>query len=248
MKKILCWLSITVLVITIIYGGITYFCNECCWNSIFNSSHGMLNALFSGLAFIGVIATLYWQKNDSDKKSFESNLYKQIEFFLQLVENLSYTNQDGAYPYEGKGREIFEWFYEKKKYDYSKDSTLGLKEKLKDNPRYLYSGSEIKVFESYLNYLFNIYEYIDKAQIEQVKKQDYADQLTALLSKYELLLIFYYVESLQERLDKRKYERLRALCIKYGLFQNMNKAYLADLNHVNLIDIKAYNKQSNENI
>ena len=85
-------------------------------SSIFSDSFGLLSAFFSGCAIIGVVITIRWQQQDSTLRSFESNLYKQIEFFLNLTKNLSFKNPDGADPYEGTGREIFEWFYMRKRY------------------------------------------------------------------------------------------------------------------------------------
>jgi len=241
MTKKICIICTLVLIATIIFSIFVYYYNYCCWTSVFNSSFGALNALFSGLAFGVVIVTLYWQQQDSYNKSFESNLYKQIEFFITLTENLSYKNSDGADCYEGKGRDIFEWFYTKKKYFVNgRDDLLGLKEKLRNNSRFFLNDSATNIFDSYFNYLFNIYSYIDKSKLEPTEQQGYANQLTALLTQYELLLIYYYIESLKDCIDQKKYGKLSELCIKYHIFKNLNKADLANPNHENLINTKAF--------
>ena len=245
MKNKVIWTLILIAIVTLCFCIGVYYYNGCCLECIFSDSFGLLSAIFSGLAFAGAIITLYWQQQDSSKKSFESNLYKQIEFFLNLTENLSYKNTDGADEYEGRGRDIFRWFYDKKRnFVNGRDDLFGLKEKLKDDAQYLYIEKGTKLFESYFNYLFNIYDYIDNSKIEATKKQEYANQLTALLTDYELLLIFYYIESTKQYLDKSKYTRLSSICVEYHVFQNLNTPYLANADHVNLINQKAYLKVS----
>lgn len=243
MKKQIVWIVMSIVLVAICFSFCVYYCNGCNICDVFSDSFGLLNAIFSGFAFTGAIMTLCWQQKDSSKKSFESNLYKQIEFFLHLTENLYYKSPDAADEYEGTGREIFKWFYEDKKlFVNGRDDLYGLKEKLKENSSYLYKEKDAKVFESYFNYMFNIYDYIDTSKIELTQKLEYANQLTALLTNYELLLIFYYVESTKQYLTKSKYDQLSGLCIKYHLFQNIDISSLADINHVYQIDEKAYLK------
>lgn len=241
-NKVICILILIVIVTLCFCCGVYYF-NGCCLECIFSDSFGLLSAIFSGLAFLGAIFTLYWQQQDSSKKSFETNFYKQIEFFLKLTDTLYYKSPDAADEYEGNGREIFKWFYEEKKnFINGRDDLFGLKEMLKNDSMYLYSEQDTNVFESYFNYLFNIYDYIDNSKIEAIKKHEYANQLTSLLTNYELLLVFYYVVSTRKYLSETKYNKLSRICVEYHVFQNLNTSYLADISHVYLIDKKAYLK------
>ena len=240
MKRILFIGSTIVFISTLVFGTFVYYSNGCCWASVFNSSFGILNALFSGLAFASVIATLNWQRIDSSKKSFESNLYKQIEFFLHLVDNIYFRNTDGADPYERKGRDIFEWFYNHKRYFVNgRDDIYGMRMKLYEDPSYFHLDNASSVFESYFYYIFNIYEYIDHSELD-INKEAYANQITALLTKYELLLLFYYVLGVQETISRQK---MLNIIYKYHVFKNLRQEDLANQEHFKIVNIKAFHSE-----
>ncbi len=79
--------------------------------SAFGEMFGALNALFAGLAFAGLLITIYYQakqiaqnKKDSEKQNFESGLFNLLEAQRQIIEQLSYKNYINKEYY---GREIF---------------------------------------------------------------------------------------------------------------------------------------------
>lgn len=110
----------------------------------FGDKFGSINALFSGLAFAGLIVTLIQQKQELSLQReelqetrkelscqskefeeqnkiiryqrFESSFFSLIEAFNQLRNNLSYRTSDGAERYvkESNGIKLFRDFYESK--------------------------------------------------------------------------------------------------------------------------------------
>lgn len=77
MKKILSLIAVVIIVIVIVYWwSVSHFLPELSDSGLFGDSFGALNALFSGIALIGVVCALYIQQRQLylQKKDSEKNL------------------------------------------------------------------------------------------------------------------------------------------------------------------------------
>lgn len=116
------------------------------WRGTFGDMFGAVNALFSGLAFAGLIITLIMQHEElklqrqelqqtnaeleGQKKEFEeqnktlkvqrfeNTLFNMLSQQQEITNNLHYEKNDSNYN-EAKGRDTFELFYERKITRYS---------------------------------------------------------------------------------------------------------------------------------
>ena len=56
---------------------------------LMGDSFGMYNALFSGLAFLGVILTLYLQSRDNRKRTIVEQFYKMLDVQQKLIDEIN---------------------------------------------------------------------------------------------------------------------------------------------------------------
>lgn len=125
---------------------------------VFGDKFGAINALFSGLAFAGLILTLILQREElslqrdeleqtreelskqrtefeTQNKNlrlqrFESSFFSLLSHYLELVRRIEYSCNDGQNLYEGRGYIVFDWFFRSKtNYD---NTTYGFYGRTKD--------------------------------------------------------------------------------------------------------------------
>lgn len=74
-------------------------------------SYGIFNALFSGLAFFGVIATLYIQSRDNKKRTVAEQFYQMLDVQQKVIDEIHVSQVRKARPGEtissAKGRKAF---------------------------------------------------------------------------------------------------------------------------------------------
>ena len=178
--------------------------------SSFGDTSGFINALFSALAFGGVLLTFYWQFMVEGKQhkatlqsQFENVFFNMTNTLNEIVAGLSvlpayladnpnsyghyYSNvdkeeKDKAASNPIRGREVFAFWF-----DCFVEKANG-------------QGNLIIIFEEmmegsldhYFRYLYRILVYIDQSElIDEDKKYEYAAILRAQLSDYELLILFF---------------------------------------------------------
>ncbi len=78
----------------------------------------------------------------------------------------------------------------------------------------------------YLRFIYNIFRYVDEAQIPEVAKRKYSRIIRSQLSDYELLILFYNC------LHQNGIERFKPLVEKYALFNNLPIELLLAEEHV----------------
>ena len=109
---------------------------------VFGDKFGAVNALFSGLAFAGLILTLILQREElslqrdeleqtreelskqrtefeTQNKNlklqrFENSFFSLLSHYLELVRRIEYSCNDGSDYYEGHGYVVFDWFFRNK--------------------------------------------------------------------------------------------------------------------------------------
>lgn len=131
-----------VLVYGVFWGVIDAAINTPETRGVFGDKFGAVNALFSGLAFAGLILTLFLQREELSLQRdeleqtreelsrqrkefeiqnknlklqrFENSFFSLLSHYLELVNRLEYECEDGADPYKGQGYSVFDWFYRSK--------------------------------------------------------------------------------------------------------------------------------------
>lgn len=162
-------------------------------------------------------------------QSFESSFYNQLRLLQNTIENItiiidriSYpVNDNKRYAYSRdriKGRETFEYLY---LYGSSGDS---LKYKLEvEGLQSLTECKEMSQFDHYFKLFYQILFFIDTTEgISSAKKQQYASLLSATLSRYELVFL-YYIRSTDQWVDT-----LKPLMEKYNSLKDLNKGLLVN--------------------
>ena len=220
----------------------------------FGDMFGAVNALFSGLAFAGLILTLILQKKELSlqrdeleqtrnefveqnktlkRQRFENTFFNLMSLHQHITDNLEYDCPDGADPFEAKGREVFKKFYLEKN---NFDETWGIKGYLEGKSvRQICNYHDFEVFNHYFHFFDGIMNYIDSSNLlENEERKQYAVMLRNTLSDNERYLIFYYYAA------NRGWHK--EMAEKYSLFYDINPSYLADVEHYRLFEVQAYSE------
>lgn len=226
---------------------------------------GAVNALFSGLAFSGLIITLVLQREELElqraelrdtrevftmqkeesveqnktlkRQRFENTFFNMLTLQQEITNNLFYNCSDGADPFEAKGRQLFNAFYCSKKY-FTEEDLLGIKGLVAQKGIDSYGeSSDINVFDHYFRHLYRIFKYIAQSDlIEDTDRYDYACIVRAQLSDYELLMLFYNC------LNNAGIEKFKPLIETFALLKNLRDELLADKSHIDEYNKGAYIK------
>lgn len=218
-------------------------------------SAGLWNALFSGLALIGVIISIIYQTVKDDKRDRQQQLSQFREEFYRLLDCLSRvvveieihdTVHSGWNPldsglwsettgietedYPIKGRECFRYVYS----DRPVNSMMSYAERPDEK-----NHEDLKVyfadyFNHYFRLLYRLLRYVDSVdeiiddKTALAVKKEYFGIIKAHLSTYELLVAFYNGLLKSNYKAKRLYERaclFDNLDVKYLLFENEQLYY-----------------------
>ena len=202
----------------------------------FGDQFGAVNALFSGLAFAGLIYTIILQRRDLklqrrdlrlqreelaltrkemeeqtaefEKQNetlkiqrFENTFFNMMSQFQEVVNNLSVMVTTSSGIYESKGRDVFQAQFEKtvvyvdlKNEAKNKARFRGMKgalEKYNLNG-YLYSDTPT-CFDHYFRLLYRILKFVKTTSLVTTYEEEYeyTAMLRAVLSRYELVWLFY---------------------------------------------------------
>lgn len=219
--------------------------NETFLNKIgtFGDSAGLLNALFSSLAFGGVLLTIFWQVTENRKQRADEHRIQFENVFFNMTNTLEHIvselkvkreednvsfNEDWKYWAENtnsdenddkeqyvEGREVFKYVYEEKQ--------PSIAEVVKNDGIFGYEQRMTGLFDSYFRYLYRILKYIDDSKLisDEVKYQ-YAGILRAHLSYMELPLLYY------NGLSGFGREKMKPLMERYHLLKNIREEKLHD--------------------
>lgn len=222
-------------------------------------SAGFINALFSALAFGGVLLTFYWQFM-VDGKQHKATLQSQFEnvFFNmtgtleKIIDGLVFDMTDVQDVDAELMRQYFSNAGVNPPQENSNEGNRPIPIKGRKVFEYWYrvfvgkaSGEtdRLNVFKSlmkgsldhYFRYLYRILVYIDQSKlISEEEKYDYAAILRAQLSEYELLILFFNGLSYDGK------HKAKPLFEKYSLFNNIREA---ELNAVGSLSIYVQNDE-----
>ncbi len=266
------WIVVAIGVVLVLWGlnwwGVSKFI-EPINQGTFGDMFGAVNALFSGLAFAGLIITLLYQREElklqreelqetrkelkeqnktMKRQRFENTFFNMLSLQQEIVANLSVESKEvkrGEVVIKNyKGREVFEKIYEGiNVYVLYEEITIGIKEnvynKIENYNEYRWLISR---FDHYFRHLYHIFKYINESDlIEDKERYEYASIVRSQLSDYELVMLFY--NCLAQKDNGIEENKFKPLIEKYAIFNNLMKDLLAKEEHYDLYDKGAYKKQ-----
>jgi hypothetical protein len=234
--------------VIILWGATWYFLRNDPGRGSFGDMFGAVNALFSGLAFAGVIYTLLLQRKELKlqrreleetrkelkgqkeqleaqnqtlkKQNFESTFFQLLRLQNEIVNSIDLVNPNDNTRVT-RGRDCFRVFYKRlhKQWDKANSELQGKPDSEKINVAYSAFFLEAQAeIGHYFRSLYNIVKFVDRSEV--VEKNLYTNLVCAQLSSYELALLFYNCLS-----DIGK-EKFKPLVEKYSLLKTLPKQML----------------------
>ena len=242
------WIFIAVIVTFVFY--LIWIGSQNIYYSLFNSekagqigdSAGLLNSLFSGLAFLGVIVTIILQSKELKqtttelknqkiefekqnqtlkRQQFENTFFNMLSLQQNIIDNLEYGLR-GSNKY-CTSRKVFQVL--------SEDYFLFLQHKIKEGEIHDINNKEeiIVVTENFKNrilldhyfrHMYRIIKFVkDTELIDSKSKNEYIDILRSTLSPYELVLLYY---------NSFLYEKMKVFIDEYDILDNLREELLFD--------------------
>ncbi len=214
---------------------------------VFGDSFGALTALFSGLAFAGMMITVLLQKDELALQRRELELtrvelYGQKEQMKAQNETLRKQNFENTFfellrlqneitnsidIREGgellEGRDCFERFYSRLANNIHHSRNKGTEDFsagiLNSAYRNFYDGNESDIGH-YFRTLYNLVAFVHEGEIEN--KRLYTNLIRAQLSTFELVLLFHHC------ITEFGNQHFKPLVERYGLLQNIPMAKIAN--------------------
>ena len=231
-----------------------YFMKDEAKRGQFGDMFGAANALFSGLAFAGVIITLIQQREELSlqrnelkqtrkefkeqnktmkRQRFENTFFNLMSLHQNITDNLEIKNSvfipSGVETTTYKGRDVFKDRYQRKSKSLFKISLHCGDE----NARELLNNGYFDVFNHYLHLFEGILRFVDESDLlEDKERPQYTIMLRNTLSDCELYTIFYYFVA--------HGGWHKSIAEKYGLFYGMVKSDLEEEEHYDLFEPSAY--------
>lgn len=220
---------ITLLIVIWAVGGLIVFLayrdpND---RGTFGDMFGTINALFSGLAFAGIIYTIFlqrielrYQRNEIAKSTaelagqkeqmtiqrFEHSFFSLLSIQNEIVSNVDYNSVKGRMVFYKLHSDLHNYYSD------SKDEVAAFS-KLYSNYHY--------VIEHYSRNLITIVRFVNSSELCADEKRKYVGFLKSQISSYELVIFFYYCFDRQEILILLK---------KYDFFDSINTILLLNKN------------------
>ncbi|MDY6419894.1 MAG: putative phage abortive infection protein [Succinivibrio dextrinosolvens] len=236
----------------------------------FGDQFGAVNALFSGLAFAGLIYTIILQRHDLklqrrdlryqrreleltrkemeeqtaefEKQNetlkiqrFENTFFNMLSQFQEVVNSLSVLVTSSGGDYESTGLDVFQVLYEKSTVyvegingDNRKGRFRGMKGALEKYNLDGYLNSDAPTcFDHYFRLLYRILKFVKNTSLvtKFEDEYEYTAMLRAVLSRYELVWLFYNGLTYGE-------EKLKPLIERYAMLSNLRTELLANCSEV----------------
>lgn len=263
-KRFLLWLRNNLLSVMIVMVLVLFLSNLCLVflpydeneRGTFGDQFGAVNALFSGLAFAGLIYTIILQRHDLklqrrdlrlqreelaltrkemeeqtaefEKQNetlkiqrFESTFFNMLSQFQEVVNNLKVSKEF----YGGEGRDCFEKTYMKNEQieqSFNDFAHLSMYTIIFRNGIEGYKKSEVpKYFDHYFRLLYRILKFVNDSKVisDFDEKYEYTAMLRAMLSRYELVWLYYNGLSYGA-------QKLKPLIERYAMLNNLRPELL----------------------
>lgn len=217
-------------------------------SGVFGDSFGVLNALFSGLAFGGLLITVLYQREDLGltkeelkltrdeikAQHLETTFFHMLRLHQDVVTGIDLQRQTNKGQQETKGRDCFRVFRHRLEWPYEEEK--------KENPTGDERSFVTKAYDSlweqsqsdlghYFRGLYNVFRYLSEHDFND--KKQYGNIARALLSDYELVVLFY--NCLSER--GKNFTRYAK---EFAIFDNLDLSLLLNKEHVRFLDREAF--------
>lgn len=208
----------------------------------FGDAFGALNALFSGLAFSGVLVTLLLQRTDLAesreqvaRQQIESHFFNLLGLQQAVVQGFDLHDSDDASKLIAQGRDCFRTWRNHlvQRYDDYPHIKPGWK---LETERFVWASNKmIEKYQGdaglYFRSLYSIFKFVELS--DHKDKRQLALMVRSFLSDYELVVIFYNCFS-RRGVGFKKYAE------KFALFDNLDVELLLKVSHVRHFDKSAF--------
>ncbi len=271
--KIACWSAIGVLFVWALTFFL-FFISKSDERGQFGDMFGAVNALFSGLAFAGLIITLILQRRELELQRqelaltrkemedqttefekqnetlkiqrFENTFFNMLSQFQEVVNSLSVRYMKFNTTYELIGRDTFKATFKEvtvlvdiPKDNQSHRSYRGMADTIKAVGLNGYCKSDIPTyFDHYFRLLYRILKFVKDTPLitEFDDEYEYTSMLRAVLSRYELVWLYY------NGLSDYGVEKLKPLIERYAMLKSLRDDLLVDGVDVGSYAESAYRK------
>lgn len=210
----------------------------------FGNSFGAASALFSGWAFVAIVFTVYFQGRQinrqlgiSYQESFDSRFFQLLELLNRTAREVQIRSGRSGTSVR-VGRDAFEALRSKFEVIFLKvQKSTGVNNQARTvNDAYV---ELCKKYESeighYVRILYQIFKQLEISSFDPDSKMRYSRIVRAMLSNYELTLIFY--DGLCEDFGKKK---LKKFIEGYNLLHHMDPEDIIRYDHITLYDKSAF--------
>lgn len=217
-------------------------------SGVFGDSFGALNALFSGLAFGGLLITVLYQREDLGltkqelkltreeikAQHLETTFFHMLRLHQDVVTGIDLQRQTKGGQQETRGRDCFRVFSNRLGWAYDEDR--------KANPTGTERAFVAKAYDAlweqsqsdlghYFRGLYNVFKYLSEHDFSD--KKQYGNIARAQLSDFELVVLFY--NCLSER-----GKNFIGYAKEFAIFDNLDLSLLLNKEHVRFIDREAF--------
>ncbi|ALE00121.1 putative phage abortive infection protein [Pseudomonas syringae] len=205
----------------------------------FGDAFGVINALFSALAFTGVMLTLYFQRldikdsrADTLRQQIESQFYSMLTLQQQVIVGFDLHSIRSANPVTYEGRDCFKRWHMKMRntyYNVKGVDKVDLKRDIECAKTAYASVLEEHQGDLglYFRSLYAVFRFVESSN--HPDKKSLALVVRSLLSDYELVFLFYNCSS-------EKGRNFLRFANEYYLFDNLNVDLLLNEEHVAIVD------------
>lgn len=281
-KKNLVWIMLGgVVFLFLLNFSMVFFISDKETRGTFGDQFGAVNALFSGLAFAGLIYTIILQRRDLELQRndlklqreeltlnrkemeeqtaefekqnetlriqrFEHTFFNMLSQFQEVVNSLSLTYRRDGNVNKASGREVFKAAFmialvhvEMHEGDKRTRSFYGMSNAIKAEKLAGYCKADIPTnFDHYFRLLYRILKFVrDTPLITNFDDEyEYTSMLRAMLSRYELVWLFY------NGLSDYGMQKFKPLIERYAMLKSLRKDLLVEGVDVGDYDDSAYKK------
>ena len=253
------WFWIVVVAVFVTWGTNWWLLGDDPHRGTFGDMFGGVNALFSGLAFLGVIYAILLQRKElrlqrlelrmtrrelegqrkalsthsdtAKKQNFESTFFQLLQLYNQIIESMD-IEISGR---QVTGRDCFGFLRGQLHKMYVEESQRfaeATPEEKFDSLYILFYAKYQSEIGHYFRIVYNIVKFVDNSDSDD--KKFYTNLLRAQLSSMELILLFYNCLSYLGN------EKFKPLIEKYALLKNVSQRHLIREDDVGFYKNSAY--------
>ncbi len=264
-QKINWWLLLPIIFVFVCWGLAYYFLVDDVQNrGTFGDMFGSVNALFSGLAFVGLVYAILLQRNElklqreelehtreelkgqkevlsaqnktAIQQNFDNTFFQLLRLHNDIVNAIDVRDENARVTFTGRDCfEVFSNYLNKCHMQTGRDGSGDELERIETFYTRHYHKHQSDLGHYFRN-LYNIVKFVDNSNVPD--KRLYTNLVRAQLSSYELVLLFYNCLSTKGK------EKFHPIIEKYSLLKHLQKNKLLDQdNHVGYYSPKAYGHQ-----